>query len=221
MRLSLLPVLVLLPAALAAQQPGRGAPAAVAGCYTLTPGPWAPALPAAAAYTLPARVVLDTVPAEEVRGSFRVLPAPGAGGGHESATWSPLPFRPDSLRVRWTTGGAGVDARLQAAPGELRGRAVAFDTAGAERAVATLVARRDGGCGAGAAGATELGGLEARGVPEARAPEALPQTPEAPAVEPGRVPAAPPPPPGLLEQVAGYTVGAAILWVVLNFVNVL
>ncbi|HEV2149558.1 MAG TPA: hypothetical protein VGR37_19310, partial [Longimicrobiaceae bacterium] len=103
MRLSFPLLLALLPAGLAAQQPAATAPRPVAGCYTLDLGPWSPALRASPVHTLPARVVLDTAAAAGARGSFRVLAASGVADTHETALWSPLPFKPDSLRIRWVT----------------------------------------------------------------------------------------------------------------------
>ncbi len=242
MRLSpLLPILVLLPAALAAQQPAN-APRTVAGCWTLTLGPWSPAIPASAAHTLPSRIALDTVPAEAttLRGSLRVRAVGGtAGTARHVASWSPLPSRRDSLRIRWSTVGAGVDARLRARAGELRGRATAFSVdAPGGAATATLVARRvTAGCAApppseartaaapapaAAEGVTVVPGLEARGREATRDPDTRPERPRTPEVaEPEGLPRPPAPPIGRTEEVAGYVVGAAILWVLVHLAGIL
>lgn len=239
MRLSLLPTfLVLLPAALAAQQPAPNAPRSVAGCWALTLGPWSPALPASPAHTLPSRVALDTVAAEEttLRGSLRVRPVGGtAGTARHVASWSPLPFRRDSLRIRWSTVGAGVDARLRARAGELRGRATAFtmDAPGGA-ATATLVARRVADCAAppqtavrtpapaAVEGATAVPGLEARGREATRSPDTRAERPRSPGVaEPEGLPRPPAPPIRRTEEIAGYAVGAAILWMVVHLAGIL
>lgn len=232
-RLLPLPLLVLLPAALAAQQPAANAPASVAGCWALTLGPWTPAIAASAAHTLPSRIALDTAAAEEttLRGSLRVRAVGGtAGTARHVASWSPLPFRRDSLRIRWSTVGAGVDARLRARAGELRGRATAFtvDAPGGV-ATATLVARRVTECAAPppppaavAEGATVVPGLEARGRESARAPDTRPERPRTPAVaEPENLPRAPAPPIGRAEEIAGWVVGAAIVWVLVHLAGIL
>jgi hypothetical protein len=237
----LLPLLALLPAALAAQQPPANAPRSVAGCWTLTLGPWSPAIPASPAHTLPSRIALDTVPAEEttLRGSLRVRPVGGtAGTARHVASWSPLPFRRDSLRIRWSTVGAGVDARLRARAGELRGRATAFTVdAPGGAATATLVARRVADCAApptvaartpaapapaAVEGVTVVPGLEARGRPDTRAPDTRPERPRTPAVAgPEDLPRPPAPPIRRSEEIAGYVVGAAIVWVLVHLTGIL
>ncbi|HEX8274834.1 MAG TPA: hypothetical protein VF615_19530 [Longimicrobiaceae bacterium] len=238
----LLPALALLPAALAAQQPAPNAPRSLAGCWALTPGPWTPALAASAAHTLPSRIALDTVAAEEttLRGSLRVRAVGGtAGTARHVASWSPLPFRRDSLRIRWSTVGAGVDARLRVVrSGELRGRATAFTVdAPGGAATATLVARRVADCAAppppvaaappaaapaAAEGVTVVPGLEARGTRRGRDPDTRPERPRTPPVaEPEGLPRPPAPPIGRAEEVAGYVVGGAILWLLVHLAGVL
>lgn len=239
----LLPLLALLPAALAAQQPAPNAPRSLAGCWALTPGPWTPALPSSAAHTLPSRIALDTVAAEEntLRGSLRVRAVGGtAGTARHVASWSPLPFRRDSLRIRWSTVGAGVDARLRVVrSGELRGRATAFTVdAPGGAATATLVARRVADCAtpsptpaapvavappapAAAEGVT-VPGLEARGTQTGRAPDTRPERPRTPPVaEPEGLPRRPAPPIGRAEEVGGYVVGGAILWLLVHLAGIL
>jgi len=211
------------------------------GAGALTLGPWTPALPASPAHTLPSRIALDTVAAEEttLRGSLRVRPVGGtAGTARHVASWSPLPFRRDSLRIRWSTVGAGVDARLRARAGELRGRATAFTVdAPGGAATATLVARRVADCAAppppagrtaaapaptAVEGATTVPGLEARGRPDTRAPDTRPERPHTPAVaEPEDLPRAPAPPIGRTEEIAGYAVGAAIVWLLVHLAGIL
>ncbi|MET0395258.1 MAG: hypothetical protein ABW277_00395 [Longimicrobiaceae bacterium] len=241
-RLLPLPFLVLLPAVLAAQQPAPNAPASVAGCWALTLGPWTPAIAASAAHTLPSRIALDTVAAEEtmLRGSLRVRAVGGtAGTARHVASWAPLPARRDSLRIRWSTVGAGVDARLRARANELRGRATAFSVdAPGGAATAPLLARRVADCAApppasapapAAApgpivgeGVTTVPGLEARGREAARTPDTRPERPRTPEVaEPENLPLPPAPPIGRAEEAAGWVVGAAIVWVIVHLAGIL
>ncbi len=239
-RLLPLPLLVLLPAALAAQQPAPNAPASVAGCWALTLGPWTPAIAASAAHTLPSRIALDTAAAEEttLRGSLRVRAVGGtAGTARHVASWSPLPARRDSLRIRWSTVGAGVDARLRARANELRGRATAFSVdAPGGAATAPMVARRVADCAepppasvpapsaapAVAEGATVVPGLEARGREAARVPDTRPERPRTPEVAgPENLPRPPAPPIGRAEEAAGWVVGAAIVWVLVHLAGIL
>jgi hypothetical protein len=217
MRCIFLLTLVLLPAALAAQRPLS--PRAVAGCYALVLDPWTPALPDTRYPTPPARIVLDTLPAEG-RGAFRVRPAPGTPPGpHGSASWAPLPASSDSLRILWSTGARGVEVRLRAAGGTLRGRAVAFTDEAPLRASAGAVARRLEGCtGALAAGGTPtpIEGVEVRGKATERRPDLAPAAPaDPPAVQ--RVPL----PVTRTEEIAAWTLGGLVAWILLHFTGIL
>lgn len=221
MRYLLLP-LVLLPSALAAQQPGALSPEAFAGCYELAAEPWTPRIPGSPLYTVPRGVVLDTVPAEGPfgRASFRALPAPGAEPWeHEFAFWSPLPASPDGFRILWTSGTAGVEVRLGGRGEVLRGRAVAFTEADPERAAAEVTARRVDPCPVSTASATEIAGVEARGTPTPRAPVAG-EPVEPPPPEPAALPPEEPPV-SRAEEIAGYTIGGVMGWLLLHFVGIL
>lgn len=213
---------VLLPSALTAQQPAAGSPEAFAGCYELDPDPWPPTVARSAVHAVPRRVVLDTVPATGPlgRGSYRVLPAPGAEPwAHEHAVWSPLPAAPDGFRILWTTGSAGVELRLGGRGEVLRGRAVAFTETAPERAAAEVAARRVEPCPVSTASTTEIAGLEARGTSTPRAPVAE-EPVELPPAEPVALPPAEPPV-SRAEEIAGYTIGGVMGWLLLHFVGIL
>jgi hypothetical protein len=90
--------------------------------------------PDTALLAVPALVSLDTAAATApgaAPGALRLSPAPGAAGSvHAVTTWSVIPGRagtaPDSVRLLWSTGSSGVEARLARAGTGLRGVASTF-----------------------------------------------------------------------------------------------
>lgn len=213
MRRTALPLLLLLPAVLSAQEPPPGPSAAAAGCWALALGPWSPAAALSPAYSPPPRMVLDTVRAPELpwEEALQVRPMPGVPPTrHDVAYW--MPVGSDSVRVVWSTGFDGVALHLAVRGDTLRGRAVEFsDARDPEQPGPTA-----------AAAAVRISCAPAAEAPATPVAPAEPQVaaPAEPVPEEGPAPGEAPPR-GSAEEVAGWTIGGVMLWMLAHLVGIL
>ena len=115
----------------------------IAGCYTVELGAWSGSFPSGSPtyHQPPSRMRLDTTETTRPTGYYTVTPSIPRLGGRMSPRWR---FRaPDTVRVFWSSGFAGVGLTLVVHGDTLRGVAKAFhDVIGPVQPSADVIAVR-------------------------------------------------------------------------------